>query len=183
MNGPEDPACPFEEECYLFISRSPEETRLLGAELARFSFPGLTICLTGKLGTGKTELVRGFAAALGWDNTRSPSFTIINEYKTETPIAHVDLYRVEEPSGDEFHLEEYLEDGFIVIVEWADRLGLCQDHGSWSIALSCSWVSLTRDPTELTVRMIELSCSGEDACKALNEFAGNTLLKLKRVGA
>ncbi len=182
MNGPEDPACPFEEECYLFISRSPEETRLLGAELARFSFPGLTICLTGKLGTGKTELVRGFAAALGWDNTRSPSFTIINEYKTELRSHTLTFTGWRNHRAMNF-TGGILEDGFIVIVEWADRLGLCQDHGSWSIALSCSWVSLTRDPTELTVRMIELSCSGEDACKALNEFAGNTLLKLKRVGA
>lgn len=175
-----NPGC-RREESFIFVARKPEETRLLGSEMAKFSYPGLTICLTGKLGTGKTEFVRGFAAEFGWENTRSPSFTIINEYRAQTPIAHVDLYRVEEPSGEEFHLEEYSRDGYVVIVEWADHLKISSEQGFWKIDLSYPAETSLYDPANETIRILRLSCFGRKACLKFREFTVNSVLKLERV--
>lgn len=109
------------------ISNSPDETLAIGAELAARAQPGLIIGLVGDLGAGKTQLVKGFARALGvTDRIHSPTFTLVNVYRTGAlPFYHLDLYRLETPetvfgAG----LEEYLppKDG-VAVVEWFDRLG------------------------------------------------------------
>ncbi len=74
---------------FFYLSRGPEETRHLASALSRYSFPGLVILLSGTLGAGKTEFVRGFASGSGWGDVRSPSFTIINEYLASTPITQL----------------------------------------------------------------------------------------------
>jgi len=64
------------------ISRSPEETQELGRRLARHLGGGQVVALTGHLGAGKTQWVKGLAAGLGIDRdaVHSPTFTLINEY-------------------------------------------------------------------------------------------------------
>lgn len=109
------------------ISRSPERTEALGAELAALAKPGLVVGLIGDLGAGKTQFVKGFARALGVaDRIHSPTFTLVNEYRSgRLPLYHLDLYRLE--TAEQIHgagLEEYLPPGDgVAIVEWFDRLG------------------------------------------------------------
>lgn len=105
-------------------TRSPEETWELAAELAESLAPGSAIALHGDLGAGKTCLVQGLAAALGIDEpVTSPTYTIVCEYPSgRLPLYHIDLYRL---SGPEeclgIGLEECLEAGGIVAIEWAER--------------------------------------------------------------
>jgi tRNA threonylcarbamoyladenosine biosynthesis protein TsaE len=81
------------------VSATEEETRRLGASLARRLAPGDVVLLEGELGAGKTAFVKGIAAGLGLDpeDVSSPSFALVHEYGPagKPPLlVHGDLYRV-----------------------------------------------------------------------------------------
>lgn len=90
---------------------------------------GEVITLTGELGAGKTCLVQGIAKGVGLsaDEVTSPTFTLIQEYQSQPPITHVDLYRLESFSEiDDIGLSSYFETDDVVVIEWADRLSQAQ---------------------------------------------------------
>ena len=65
-----------------FVTHSPEQTRQLGARLAKALKPGAVVAFTGDLGAGKTAFVSGMAQGLGVrERVTSPTFTIVNEYE------------------------------------------------------------------------------------------------------
>jgi tRNA threonylcarbamoyladenosine biosynthesis protein TsaE len=68
----------------------------LGGELTTICHAPCIIYLIGKLGAGKTTLVRGFLRALGYKGTvKSPTYTIVEPYKLhQQQIYHLDLYRI-----------------------------------------------------------------------------------------
>jgi tRNA threonylcarbamoyladenosine biosynthesis protein TsaE len=103
-------------------SAAEEETLCLGRALGGMLVPGVTVLLSGDLGTGKTVLVRGVGEVLGATRVRSPSFTLVNEYPTAAGflLVHADLYRLEPDGVEELGLEEYA-DGCVLFVEWPDR--------------------------------------------------------------
>jgi tRNA threonylcarbamoyladenosine biosynthesis protein TsaE len=107
------------------LSRSPAQTRRAAAKLLAKLPRRATLALHGDLGGGKTCFVQGLAAALGIKRTvTSPTFIIVNEYKGEKPLFHVDLYRLDssrEAIG--VGLEEYTETDGITAIEWAERAG------------------------------------------------------------
>jgi tRNA threonylcarbamoyladenosine biosynthesis protein TsaE len=82
-----------------------------------------TLALHGDLGSGKTCFVQGLAAALKIARSvTSPTFIIVNEYRGERPLFHIDLYRLNsagEAAG--VGLEEYIEADGITAIEWAER--------------------------------------------------------------
>jgi tRNA threonylcarbamoyladenosine biosynthesis protein TsaE len=101
---------------------SPEETEQAGESLAVVLAPGDVVALSGPLGAGKTRLVAGIARGLGVrSGVRSPTFTLINEYRGRLPLFHADLYRVDEPDVPALGLDEALESGALV-VEWGEKL-------------------------------------------------------------
>ena len=108
-----------------FISKSPEETMTLGERWGREAPSGQVIGLTGALGSGKTQLVKGIARGLGVTNrVHSPTFTLINEYNGgRLSLFHLDLYRLE--SRREIvaaGLEEYFcRSKGVAVIEWAER--------------------------------------------------------------
>ena len=84
------------------------------------------ILISGEMGTGKTTLIKQILVDLNViDNVSSPTFPIINEYKTKTEdlIYHMDLYRIdkiEELYGIGFF--EYLESGNLCFIEWGEKI-------------------------------------------------------------
>ncbi len=106
---------------------------MLGEKMSGLVLPGEFVLLSGPLGAGKTEFVRGFARGCGWEDVRSPSFTIVNEYHSEPPIIHADFYRIERASSEEFSLEEYAAEGCVVIIEWAELWESPDDLPAWEV--------------------------------------------------
>ena len=106
-----------------FHSNSPEETQHYAAELAKSLKPGRVLALHGPLGAGKTCFVKGLAQGLGISKAvTSPTFTLVNEYRGEQRMAHIDLYRLY--SSDEVlasGLEDYYEPDGLTVIEWAER--------------------------------------------------------------
>jgi tRNA threonylcarbamoyladenosine biosynthesis protein TsaE len=104
---------------------SPQELQLFAQMLAQSAQPGWVLLLEGDLGAGKTTFAQGFARGLGVSvPVVSPTFTLLNEYRDgRIPLVHGDFYRLEDPrQAEELHLEDYWENGWIVLLEWPDRL-------------------------------------------------------------
>lgn len=107
------------------ISKSPEDTEALGFEWGKAVQTGWVFGLTGELGAGKTQLVKGIAKGLGiTQRVTSPTFTLVHEYKGgRLPLFHLDLYRLDTPSQI---ISAGLEDYFynppgVSVVEWVER--------------------------------------------------------------
>src|ERR1700690_3098212 len=107
-----------------FISHSPAETGSLGERWGRSAQRGLVIGLSGDLGAGKTQLVKGLARGLGVTAlVHSPTFTLVNEYSGgRLRLFHLDLYRLETRGQIvSAGLEEYLQPEGVAVIEWAER--------------------------------------------------------------
>lgn len=106
---------------YKFTSRCEEDTLELAENIESEKFPGMLICLNGELGSGKTVFVKGFAKALGIEETvTSPTFNLVKEYnECEMPLYHLDVYRLDEDDKS-IGLSDYLNADAVVIIEWAE---------------------------------------------------------------
>lgn len=115
-----------------FITHSPNDTLSLGEKIGRHLEAGDIVFLFGDLGSGKTTLTQGIARGLGVakeEYVRSPTFTLVNQYKGKAPIFHIDLYRITSSHElEDLGLEEVFSsrEG-ISIVEWAEKLFTRQD--------------------------------------------------------
>lgn len=84
--------------------------------------------MSGDLGAGKTQLVKGLARGLGIvARVHSPTFTLVNEYSGgRLRLFHLDLYRLE--TREQIigaGLEEYLQPEGVAVIEWAERWADC----------------------------------------------------------
>lgn len=106
------------------ISHSPTETEALGATWGAEAAPGWVIGLSGDLGAGKTQLVKGLARGLGITaRVSSPTFALVNLYEGgRLPLNHLDLYRLETPEQVRgAGLEEFFSPAGVSVVEWVER--------------------------------------------------------------
>ena len=84
------------------------------------------VLISGEMGVGKTTLIKEVFLSMNViDNVSSPTFSIINEYRTNQNkvVYHMDLYRLKNISETEdIGLFEYLESGNLCIIEWGDMI-------------------------------------------------------------
>jgi tRNA threonylcarbamoyladenosine biosynthesis protein TsaE len=109
----------------ILISHSPAETEALGEKFGCMAGRGTVIALSGDLGAGKTQFVKGLARGLGVaSRIHSPTFTLVNEYSGgRLTLFHLDLYRLETPAQIlSAGIEEYLKPDGVAVIEWAGRL-------------------------------------------------------------
>ncbi len=82
----------------------------------------------GEMGAGKTTFINELCHALGVeeDSTSSPSFAIVNEYRSDTTaelIYHFDLYRLEDvEEALDLGIEDYFDSGALCLLEWPERI-------------------------------------------------------------
>ena len=111
-----------------YKTNSPEETEALGERLAEAilkegRLPAY-VAMFGEMGVGKTAFTRGFCRALEIRAVRSPTYTVVNEYRGGTlPVFHFDMYRIED--GDDLFSIGYTDylakDGYI-LCEWSENI-------------------------------------------------------------
>lgn len=123
-------------------SNSPEQTQAAARELAQSLPPGSCVALLGDLGAGKTQFVRGLVEGIG-GNIRavsSPTFVLLHIYDGgRLRVFHLDAYRV--GGAEDFQaigFEELLEQGGIVVVEWADRVAELLPPGHVRVQLTAT---------------------------------------------
>lgn len=136
----------------IVTTHSPIETQDLGRRLAE-KLPGpAVISLRGLLGAGKTQLVKGLLGGLGsTEQATSPTFALCHYYPGRIPLLHVDLYRLKYPSEiPDLGLDEALDDGYVLAIEWPDSLENHLPPVDLAIVLSA-------DESSLDARKIELS--------------------------
>lgn len=108
-------------------SDSPEKTFAIACELARRNPGAGSFYLHGDLGAGKTLFTKGIASFHGIDPSRvtSPTFALVQRHSGgKRVLYHIDLYRIEqERELQELGIEELEEEGAILVVEWAEKLG------------------------------------------------------------
>lgn len=102
---------------------TPEKMINLGEKIGTNLKENMIVLMEGDLGAGKTTMTKGIAKALGIDRVvNSPTFTIMKIYDGgRLPLYHMDVYRLDNHSGDEY-LEEYFENSGVTIIEWAHRI-------------------------------------------------------------
>jgi len=101
---------------------------------------------TGEMGAGKTTFIMQLCRTLGVteDLAGSPSFSIINEYRSDTTaelMYHFDLYRLESlEEAFDIGIEDYFDSGALCFIEWPDRVAdiLPEDTVSVHVAVDPS---------------------------------------------
>ncbi len=88
--------------------------------------PGMVVGFSGKLGVGKTELIRQICSVLEVsDEISSPTYTLENLYQAKDfDVSHWDLYRLK---GQNIEIEQQIielkqEEKAIILVEWPDSI-------------------------------------------------------------
>lgn len=108
------------------IAPVPEALPDVAAALLRAAGERRIFAFYGKMGAGKTALIKAFAAQLGsQDRTGSPTYALVNEYLggDGMPIYHFDFYRIEDPEeAYDIGFEEYLDSGAYCFIEWPERI-------------------------------------------------------------
>ena len=102
----------------IFHTHSAEETESLGKRMAeaieKKGIKRAFIAMRGEMGVGKTAFVRGFCSHFDIYGVKSPTYTVVNEYRGRARIFHYDMYRITD--GDDLYstgYDDYLEcDGY-----------------------------------------------------------------------
>jgi tRNA threonylcarbamoyladenosine biosynthesis protein TsaE len=125
----------------------------LGQKLGARLRAGDLILLNGPLGAGKTVLVQGIGAALGFNEVTSPTFVISRIHKGPLSLIHVDAYRLLESGNAALYLDDLDLDtpreSAVTVIEWG---------GAESARLSDERLEIDIDRTEeertITVRAV-----------------------------
>lgn len=105
-------------------TKSADDTRALGAEVARLLRANDVVLLAGDLGAGKTTFVQGLARGLHvTEPVTSPTFVLARQYDGDLSVAHLDVYRLDhQQEVIDLGLQELSDDDCVVVVEWGDMV-------------------------------------------------------------
>jgi tRNA threonylcarbamoyladenosine biosynthesis protein TsaE len=133
-----------------------QATHDAAAALSKVLKPGMVVSLEGELGAGKTTLVAALAASLKSEYpVSSPTFTVIHEVPTPTlMLCHIDAYRCSARDVLNLGLDDYLNDGYVLLIEWLEMFA---DAGP----LPDITVTLTEDNNDPDFRTITITEHGD----------------------
>ena len=143
----------------IYISDCTEKTEGIGKALAeRLDSLGIKnafIALRGEMGVGKTAFTRGFASYFGIYGVKSPTYTVVNEYRGDVRIYHFDMYRID--SEDDLlsiGYDDYVEADGYSIAEWSENVEDMLPH-------SLIRVTINRTVGHPDERKIEINGEGD----------------------
>ncbi len=126
----------------IYLSSSTEETEEIGARLASSLLKDgnerAFIALFGEMGVGKTAFIRGFARMFGIASIKSPTYTVVNEYRSGSlPLYHFDLYRITD-LDDLYSIgyDDYLDKKGIILTEWSEKIRSEIPHDAIFVTIS-----------------------------------------------
>jgi tRNA threonylcarbamoyladenosine biosynthesis protein TsaE len=109
----------------LHVHLSDEQaTRRFGERLAAVMQTGMSVHLSGDLGSGKTTLARGVLRGLGFaGKVKSPTYTLVEPYiDSRLTLYHFDFFRFREPSEwRDTGFRECFSEHSICLVEWPEK--------------------------------------------------------------
>ncbi|MCX6285235.1 MAG: tRNA (adenosine(37)-N6)-threonylcarbamoyltransferase complex ATPase subunit type 1 TsaE [Bacteroidetes bacterium] len=105
------------------------------------TFPDSKVfALYGRMGAGKTTLIRELCHQLGVaGEVQSPTFSIINEYKTSSgeSVFHFDFYRINKiEEVFDIGYEDYVYSGSYCFIEWPELAGDLLPEGTVRMEIS-----------------------------------------------
>lgn len=104
--------------------RDLQEIPVVAAQVLKSYSQQKVFLISGKMGVGKTTFIKEICKQLHVvDNVSSPTFSIVNEYRTETgnSIFHFDFYRIKNITElYDIGYEEYLYSDHICLIEWPE---------------------------------------------------------------
>lgn len=156
-----------EERSVAFELKSESQTAKLGNALGTALVPGMVVALNGTLGAGKTRLTQAIGSSLGIPagEVVSPTFTICVPHEGRLPFLHLDAYRISElEEVDELGLDELVENGVVLIVEWAERIESCLPPVDLQITITA---------TGDTSRLFRMEAKSEQGTKLISGLRGN----------
>ena len=107
------------------VIKDKSHIRQAAEKFLKLAGNGRIFAFYGQMGAGKTTIIRSICMALGaTDIVTSPTFTLVNEYKTTggNSIYHIDFYRIKKPEEVfDFGIEEYFDSGSFCFMEWDQR--------------------------------------------------------------
>ena len=123
-----------------FISKS-EDDLIIGAKRLIDQYPSSRVfAFYGKMGVGKTTFIKVLCQHLGAvDIVQSPSFAIINEYKTQTEesIFHFDFYRIKKTEeAFDIGYEDYFYSGSWCFIEWPELIEELLPEGTVKVSIT-----------------------------------------------
>ena len=137
----------------IYYTNSATETegvgRALGELLEKRSISRAFIAMRGEMGVGKTAFVRGFASHFDISGVKSPTYTVVNEYRGRARIYHFDMYRITD--GDDLYsigYDDYIDADGYSVAEWSENV---EDY----IPENAIFVTITRTDGE-SGRRIEI---------------------------
>ena len=112
------------KKLYDMRTNNVKETMILGRKFSEKLQEGMLVVLQGTLGSGKTAFVKGVLNGFNFSGeVTSPTYTLINEYKSDYNVVHIDCYR--EKNIDRWlniGFADYLQSSKIVIIEWPENI-------------------------------------------------------------
>lgn len=139
---------------------SDVQTEEIGKKLAemltKLNIKRAYIAMRGEMGVGKTVFTRGFVSHFGRANVKSPTYTIVNEYRLSTKnIYHFDLYRISDSDDlESIGYHEYVESDAYSIVEWSERVP--EYIPDDAITVTISRVAEDESARDITIEGVEL---------------------------
>lgn len=136
--------------------QTEEIGRKLAEKLIKLNIKRAYIAMKGEMGVGKTVFTRGFVSYFGRANVKSPTYTIVNEYRVgDKNVYHFDLYRISDSDDlESIGYHEYVESDAYSIVEWSERVPeyIPED----AITVTIARVSEDESARDITIEGVDL---------------------------